>query len=370
MTVLGALLVPAWTQDTAHLFPIFKDGKLGFIDISGHEVIKPQFEARTVCFSGTDWPEFSEGLAPAGSARKSGYIDFGYIDRTGKFVIPPQFASAGLFHDGVAVVRTWMDPAGPWEGGPAWINIEGKRLFTGGLKDPEISFHDGLMPRLNNQKGLWGYVDTKFQWVIPPQFRWAREFSEGLARVQYAGSENGAFIDRAGQMLIDLSKYGPGRQFFDYSDGLARFAKVEQLSPYSRKLGPWGFIDRSGKEVMPPVFQEARPFADDHALVKKGGDWLIIDRNGKAVTTPDIEVGPVFAEGLSTAWNYKRGTKGYGDAGFVDPTGAWVIAPQFSSAESFLHGLARVYWLEGEFGYINKRGELVWKGKCRAGPPL
>lgn len=362
-------MIPAWSQDTAHLFPIFNDGKLGFIDINGHEVIKPQFEARTVCFSLTEWPEFSEGLAPAGSARKSGHIDFGYIDRTGKFVIPPEFASAGLFHDGVAVVRTWLDPAGPWEGGPAWINKEGNRLFTGGVKDAAFSFHDGLMPRQSDQNGLWGYVGTKFQWVIPPQFSRAREFSEGLALVQHAGSENGAFIDRTGQPVIDLSRYGSGRQFFDYSDGFARFAKVEQLSPDSRKLGPWGFIDRSGKEVMPPVFQEARQFTEGHTLVRNGRDWLIIDKNGATATTPDIEVGPGFAEGFSTARNFKRGTKGYGDTGFVDPTGAWVIAPQFWSAESFLHGLARVYWLEGEFGYINKRGELVWKGKCRAIPP-
>ena len=45
--------------------------------------------------------------------------------------------------------------------------------------------------------------------------------------------------------------------------------------------------------------------------------------------------------------------------GFIDPTGKFVINPQFDEAESFNNGLA---WVKagGRFGYINASGKYVW----------
>src|SRR4051812_24158111 len=63
-------------------FPIRQDGKLGFIDKTGKVVITPQFDS-TVREDGIC---FSEGLAAVLVGDK-----WGYIDKTGKFVIPPKF---------------------------------------------------------------------------------------------------------------------------------------------------------------------------------------------------------------------------------------------------------------------------------------
>src|SRR5918995_5572892 len=65
------------------LLAIHVDGKHGFIDRSGRIVIPPTFEFA--------W-QFSEGLA---SAWRNGRA--GYIDRTGKFVVPPLFEYAKAF---------------------------------------------------------------------------------------------------------------------------------------------------------------------------------------------------------------------------------------------------------------------------------
>ncbi len=62
----------------------------------------------------------------------------GYIDKTGKLVINPQFDVAGDFHDGRAVVAS---------------------------------------------AGRYGYVDKDSKFVIQPQFNRGGDFSSGLALV-------------------------------------------------------------------------------------------------------------------------------------------------------------------------------------------
>ena len=54
--------------------------------------------------------------------------------------------------------------------------------------------------------------------------------------------------------------------------------------------------------------------------------------------------------------------------GYIDPSGKWVIPPQFDYAEKFSDGLARVEWRQKlEWGYIDKHGRVIWRGvdKCQ-----
>jgi WG containing repeat len=76
---------------------------------------------------------------------------YGYIDRSGKMVIPPQFKEAGSFSEGLAIIR---------------------------LNDKE-----------------WGYIDTSGKLVINgEEFGLAREFSEGLAAVTGKNDKYGLTI--------------------------------------------------------------------------------------------------------------------------------------------------------------------------------
>lgn len=101
------------TIDNGPLFPAVKEGKYGFINIHGQFVIPPSFTAARA---------FSEGLAAVyvggesylESFNGSQYIEhergkWGYIDRTGAIVIPPQFGSAAPFSEGLALVTLAKD---------------------------------------------------------------------------------------------------------------------------------------------------------------------------------------------------------------------------------------------------------------------
>jgi len=79
------------TEESTPLFPVVKDIKWGYIDKTGKLFIQPQFEfARN----------FSEGLAVV----KIGE-EWGFIDKTGKIVIEPQFDWAWEFSGGLARIR-------------------------------------------------------------------------------------------------------------------------------------------------------------------------------------------------------------------------------------------------------------------------
>ena len=68
------------------------DHRFGFVDKSGKIAINPQFDAAG---------RFSEGLAEVSVGKQSGYVD-----KLGKLVINPQFDVAATFTDGLAAVKS------------------------------------------------------------------------------------------------------------------------------------------------------------------------------------------------------------------------------------------------------------------------
>ena len=82
--------------DNEDYFPVKQNGKVGFIDKTGKVVISPQFDSALT----EDDVTFREDLAAVQIGDK-----WGYIDKKGKFVIQPKFNfTPSLFHDGLAQV--------------------------------------------------------------------------------------------------------------------------------------------------------------------------------------------------------------------------------------------------------------------------
>ena len=96
----GKLVIKREALDSKSLFVIYKDlyfseglvtieekDKVGFMDITGKIIIPPTYN---------DAQSFSEGLAAVKLNGK-----YGYIDKSGKMSIPFQFNDAGSFHEGL-----------------------------------------------------------------------------------------------------------------------------------------------------------------------------------------------------------------------------------------------------------------------------
>ena len=78
--------------------------KWGFVDKVGKVVIPPLYWVDVRWFN-CNPPAFSEGLAPV-AIGDDVHHKYGYLDKTGKFKIAPQFKQATEFVDGLAQVQT------------------------------------------------------------------------------------------------------------------------------------------------------------------------------------------------------------------------------------------------------------------------
>ena len=332
-------------QTESDRYPFIKDDKLGFIDGSGREVIPPQFG------NAGDAARFREGLANVG-----GNGGWGYIDESGKYIIQPKFWWAYPFSEGFACVQL------PGEGaGYGFIDKAG-RLRIKGLKT-DSTFHEGLAPIVLG--GKWGYLGTDMEIAIPPQFDFAHPFYEGMATVEVANKWG--YIDKAGRMVIP-PKYDITMPFKDGLGSVKIFSKREPLvgeigmegqSTYNVYL--WGFVDKGGTEIIPPKFHEVTFFSEGlaFAMPNDGTNLFgIIDKSGKFAHEPAFDGATEFGESLAAV---RVGDKW----GYVDHSGSWVIPPSLTNAEPFWHGLARVGFGKGRWGYIDKRGSVVWQNKSQ-----
>lgn len=147
---------------------------------------------------------FKQGLAPVEKDEK-----WGYINKAGEVVVPHQFDDAEMIEDGMG-----------------WIAVD----------------------------DLVGFIDVTGKVVIPPVYRCAHPFSEGLALVSRDGVKF-EYINKAEKRVISLKE---GRHGSPFSEGLAM---VNDDWKY-------GFIDRTGKWVIKPVYERASDFNDGVSVVR------------------------------------------------------------------------------------------------------
>jgi hypothetical protein len=221
-----------------------------------------------------------------------------------------------------------------------------------------------------NSDEIVGYADPGGTTVIKPQFLFANNFSEGLARV-LADGQLSSFIDRTGtRVFVTPPDYW---QCGDFREGMARV----RVGASDTDL-KWGYMDRTGQLVIPAQFDEAGDFSEGLARVRIKGPldnwgykgpldkWGFIDTTGEYVVPPQFLFAGDFREGLAPVTRY-----GQVHSGYIDPTGQWVIPDTlFSSAREFSEGLAPVEINLGtdkrvnfKWGYIDKQASLVIKAQ-------
>ena len=240
----------------------------GFIDRNGNLVESLKFIE--------EYTRFVDGLAKVKKGEK-----FGYVDKTGRFVIEARFANAEDFSEEVAVVRT-NKSFSSLEGGDessvkyGFIDRSGKFVIKPQFDGVE-SFSEGLA--VVNIGYKYGYIDKTGKVVIAPRFDSAFAFSEGLAKV-VIGDRSG-FIDTKGKLVISPrfahSGFGNSINYNGFKGGLAA---VEVN-------GKTGYIDKTGKLVISARYRYGFDFNSGLALVHEGeietGKSYYINKSGKVV---------------------------------------------------------------------------------------
>lgn len=319
------------------LYPIKKAGKWGYMDNKLQMVIPARFASAG---------DFNEGMAAVSERIDDGNGQFeelyGYIDSTGKLVVAYKYQKAVAFAEGLAVVVK--------NGRYGYINKEGKEIvspqyedasgFSEGLavvkKDNKNGFIDktghmvieptfdracrvsvfseGLSP-VYMQDGSAGYIDNTGNFVIPPVFTYVSAFSEGLALVQPQGTNRYGYINRKGEIVIE-PKYELSLPFCEgvatvkmlKPDGNVSFSIIDKtgktiagdlrysftgifqeglagVESYDHR---WGFIDKNGREIIPPRFASVRLFHNGLSMIQTGSLFTelntgYIDKSGNIV---------------------------------------------------------------------------------------
>ena len=135
--------------------------------------------------------------------------------------------------------------------------------------------------------------------IIPCEYDQAQVIQDGLGAVRRGNkwfyiNENGEIVNETGyddaysapyreedvEFTKDLSAF---RYVYDFSDGLAAV----------NRGGLWGYIDRSGVEVIPCQFEATRPLYKGKAWIKEDGLWGVADLSSYISASYENRVPPI-----------------------------------------------------------------------------
>ncbi len=264
------------------LLRVFNSGRYGYVDKTGKMIIPFQYE---------DAKDFSEGLAAA----KKIFSKYAYINSKGDVIIPAQFTKAGNFSEGLAYA----------------------------------SVFDG--------RGKYGYINKKGERVIPFNYTFAGDFNEGFANVKDKYSK-AMFLRRDGSELKEFNY----AQVFPFSEGLAAYQKNQK-----------GYLNSQGKQVIGPKYKYAKEFSEGLAAVRTfSGNYGFINKQGKIMIPEIYSDANSFHAGVASVQKDK-------EWGFVDVDGNEVATFQFAhKLGDISEGLALIE-KSGKYGYVNRKNEMV-----------
>lgn len=332
-------------------------GKCGYIDAAGRYIIPAKYDRAS---------SFRKGLASV----TVGY-DTHFIDPSGKIVfsLPDRMRSFGFDdRDDTAEVesrtgRGFIDMAGTVVVPAVFTKV---RPFGGELSDDKpFSDHSTTTVQLDNSH--WAVIDRTGRILFGPRRGHISIFDDGVYRAwnlekqsdEYFGRDfkllttykptmrydlhgvderkfNSVHWHRSGyaeaQLLGDimtakkgiLNSQGQWAVQPTYDELYFNEDRDELTYIHGRRGSKWGFIDISGKEVIPFAFDDLAPFVGNHAPAAIGNRWGLIDRSGQWKLQPKYDEVDELSD---VAVAVKQGSLW----GVMDYSGRWLIEPKFVS---------------------------------------
>ena len=300
-------------------------------------------------------PTAGADLVPFSEADK-----YGFKDAKGNIVVKPNYDDVRRFSHGLAAV-----------------NLGAKYDYAMNVMNPMIK-----------RGGKWGFIDVKGKVIVPITLEYVWDFSDGLVRV--CDERGTRYLDPAGKVVVDLGQVSSPS---DFSEGLAA---VQEDQTQAGKRWVTKYIDKNGRTVM-VVPGTADAFHDGMALLavyQAKPDPTIsighslygyIDRTGKVVIPPRFAVACAFHEGLAAVQAKNTGVQDKENSwGYIDKSGRFVIEPRFNDAREFRNGVAQVhvggilrtypdtvpFWEGGQWQSIDRTGKVLAHDGPREQTPI
>ncbi|MBT1696417.1 WG repeat-containing protein [Fulvivirgaceae bacterium PWU4] len=362
---------------TDNLAMSIADNKVGFTDFKGNQVIQNKFDGAHC---------FVFGYAPVAVGDK-----WGIINRKGKFIIEPVYDYAGGFGpEGLAGLLKdnrigFVDTTGKlvipfkYHWARLWNTTPDYPFFVNNRISVIVADNEEEI-----QNGKSGCLNTKGELVVPATFDFISYFEDGIATARKDGRL--VLIDTVGNIVqqfpevvqsIYLSRNHAIIHGNDGRAGLMKRTGEILLEPKYNGIDPFSegfaavqiesdevgvksaFIDTTGRFVFDRIFGFIRPFSEGYAAVEINGKWGFIDRKGKQVIEAKYDDVKDFSDGLAIVGVKSGESFRYG---YIDTTGSIVIKPAYADAGYFEYGLAPVK-IGKKYGFIDRTGQVIIQPK-------
>jgi hypothetical protein len=292
--------------------------KHGYVDNTGKVVIPLIYD---------NIYDFQDGLANVQLNKKHGLID-----KTGKIIIPLIYDRIYNYSDNLYCIVL--------NGKSGLIDKTGKIIIPI-IYDKVYNFSDDLhcIVELNEKRG---YIDKTGKIIIPPIYDEINKFHDGLSKVEL--NKKQGLIDTTGKIVIPIIY----DNIYDFQVGLA---KVELNKKY-------GLIDKNGKVVVPEIYDVIGLFYDSLARVELNDKLGYIDKTGKIIIPIIYDCIKVHCDNYFDFFNGLVCVKLNDKLGYIDKTGKIIIPIIYDDIGGFIDGLAWIV-LNGKYGYIDITGKVV-----------
>lgn len=196
-----------------------------------------------------------------------------FIDKTGKVILDDGYYKATGFKNGLAEFQ--------YSGSSGWniIDKTGKAILKNSHTGISSIEGRGPIAVIKAYDKGWGDLERKYVYydyaVNTGKFYKSGGYFEENRICVCDFNNNCGFLDETGKEIIPLIYQG----VFDFSNGLAGV----------KKDGKWGYIDANGKTVIDFKYDHAESFKNGKAIVQSNDDktpqWFYIDKTGKALIT-------------------------------------------------------------------------------------
>src|SRR5687768_8945424 len=73
---------------------------------------------------------------------------------------------------------------------------------------------------------------------------------------------------------------------------------THQLYPV-QESGKWGYMDKAGKVVVKPQYEDAKDFSEGMGRVKEDGKWGFVNNSGELTIKPQYDKAMDFSDGMA-----------------------------------------------------------------------
>jgi len=249
------------------LAKVSRDGKWGYVNLKGEEIIPLHFD---------EVGDFEYGLVPV----KNFNNKWGYFNALGQPAVPFDFdAVSGVWRDNLSAVQLRVLHKGALVYKWGYVNPSGETVIKPSF-DNVTEFRYGLAKVEVNQR--WGLINTAGEFILKPTFDAIFSTNDASLFLVSLNRKYGYFNNK-GKEIIPPRLAKPIQLRYDESGALQALLNTDVLTPATNiaatppdvHIGRWHFLDSYNEKLR---FDE-----NGKAQFWRNGEWFNINSRGMLI---------------------------------------------------------------------------------------